>query len=223
MDRDHTALPVVCLVAADKEFQDDLITELRPWFQVVVRDTYQDLARWTRETGVAAVLIDIDTEDEDVHGGLPILNELRQLNESFVLISFSRSRKRSLEKQSLAAGADAHFRSPVDVSELRLTLAEGLRFRQEEAERRAMQRQAMESSRFQDFIGSSEPMRRVYDAIQQVADSSINVLIRGESGTGKELVARADRGPEPPGRQTLYPPQLRRASRAPDRIGIIRQ
>jgi DNA-binding NtrC family response regulator len=34
-------------------------------------------------------------------------------------------------------------------------------------------------------------MRRVYDAIQQVADSSINVLIRGESGTGKELVARA--------------------------------
>jgi transcriptional regulator with PAS, ATPase and Fis domain len=34
-------------------------------------------------------------------------------------------------------------------------------------------------------------MRNVYDAIQQVADSSINVLIRGESGTGKELVARA--------------------------------
>ncbi|MCU1312641.1 MAG: sigma-54-dependent Fis family transcriptional regulator [Acidobacteriaceae bacterium] len=49
----------------------------------------------------------------------------------------------------------------------------------------------MENSRFQDFIGNSEPMRMVYDAIQQVADSSINVLIRGESGTGKELVARA--------------------------------
>jgi transcriptional regulator with PAS, ATPase and Fis domain len=49
----------------------------------------------------------------------------------------------------------------------------------------------MESSRFQDFIGNSESMRMVYDAIQQVADSSINVLVRGESGTGKELVARA--------------------------------
>jgi transcriptional regulator with PAS, ATPase and Fis domain len=34
-------------------------------------------------------------------------------------------------------------------------------------------------------------MRMVYDAIQQVAGSSINVLIRGESGTGKELAARA--------------------------------
>jgi transcriptional regulator with PAS, ATPase and Fis domain len=34
-------------------------------------------------------------------------------------------------------------------------------------------------------------MRLVYDALQQVAASNINVLIRGESGTGKELAARA--------------------------------
>jgi transcriptional regulator with PAS, ATPase and Fis domain len=44
---------------------------------------------------------------------------------------------------------------------------------------------------FQDFLGDSEPMRLVYDAIRQVADRDVNVLIRGESGTGKELVARA--------------------------------
>jgi transcriptional regulator with PAS, ATPase and Fis domain len=54
-----------------------------------------------------------------------------------------------------------------------------------------MRQQSLESSRFQDFVGASEAMRLVYDAIQQVAGSSINVLIRGESGTGKELVARA--------------------------------
>jgi DNA-binding NtrC family response regulator len=191
MDRDHTALPIVCLVTADKEFHEELVPELLPWFQIVVRDTYKDLARWTREASVAAALIDIDTAGKEPHGGLLVLEELRQLNESFVLVSLSRSRTRSLEKRALAVGADAHFRSPVDVSELRLTLAESLRLRQEDANRKQMQRQAMESSRFQDFIGASEPMRRVYDAIQQVADSSINVLIRGESGTGKELVARA--------------------------------
>jgi transcriptional regulator with PAS, ATPase and Fis domain len=54
-----------------------------------------------------------------------------------------------------------------------------------------MRRHAFESSRFQDFVGASVPMRLVYDAIQQVADTNINVLIRGESGTGKELAARA--------------------------------
>jgi DNA-binding NtrC family response regulator len=190
----HATLPVVCVVTADDQFVDELIPELIPWFQVVLRRDFEDLARWTREAHVVAVLLDIDTEESDAyqgHGGLPVLDELRKLNQEFVLVSLSRSRTRSVEKQALEAGADVHFRSPVDISELRLALAESLRKRVEDTAREEMRRQAFERSRFQDFIGSSEPMRLVYDAIQQVADSSINVLVRGESGTGKELAARA--------------------------------
>jgi DNA-binding NtrC family response regulator len=187
----HFDLPVVCAVTADRDFVSDLFPELIPWFQVVLRHTYEDLARWTREAQVKAVILDIDTDDEPGIGGLPVLNELRKLNPGFVLISLSRSRPRSIEKQALEAGADAHFRSPVDISELRLSLTDLLRTRSEEASLQAIRRQAHENSRFQDFIGASDPMRTVYDAIQQVAGSSVNVLIRGESGTGKELVARA--------------------------------
>lgn len=44
---------------------------------------------------------------------------------------------------------------------------------------------------FQEMIGGSDEMRRVYSAISQVADSRIAVIVRGESGTGKELVAKA--------------------------------
>jgi DNA-binding NtrC family response regulator len=190
-DSGHSALPVVCLVTADATFQQELVPELLPWFQVVVRPTYKDLARWTRETHVAAVLLDIDTDGADPHAGLGVIDELRRLNDDLVLISVSHSRRQALEKNALELGSDAHFRSPVDLSEVRLTLVETLRLRQEDIARKAHQLQAMESSSFQDFIGASESMRMVYDAIQQVADSSINVLIRGESGTGKELVARA--------------------------------
>lgn len=42
-----------------------------------------------------------------------------------------------------------------------------------------------------NIIGNCSSMRRVYEQIAQVADSTATVLIRGESGTGKELVARA--------------------------------
>jgi len=187
----HLGLPTVCLVTADEDFHKEIIPELLPWFQVAVRDSYADLARWTRRANAVAVLIDIDSEGPEPHAGLGVLAELRRLDEGLVLISISRSRTRSVEKQALEAGANAHFRSPVDLSEVRLTLIEAVRLRQQEETRKLQQQQASGSSRFQDFIGASEPMRRVYDAIQQVADSSINVLIRGESGTGKELVARA--------------------------------
>ncbi len=187
----HLTLPVVCLVTVDDDFHNDLLPELLPWFQVVLREGYRNLVRWTREAKVVAVLIDLDADGQDTLAGLAMLNELRRLNPGMVLFSFSRSRARSLEKHSLEVGADLHFPSPVDLAEVRLALVETFNERQQEAVRQAQRQQADESSRFEDFIGSSPAMRLVYDAIDQVAHSSINVLIRGESGTGKELVARA--------------------------------
>jgi transcriptional regulator with PAS, ATPase and Fis domain len=46
-------------------------------------------------------------------------------------------------------------------------------------------------SQFQEIIGISEEMKRVFSIIQKVAQTDANVLILGENGTGKELVARA--------------------------------
>ena len=44
---------------------------------------------------------------------------------------------------------------------------------------------------YANMIGSSAPMRQVYEEIGQVARTSATALILGESGTGKELVAQA--------------------------------
>src|SRR5258705_638471 len=44
---------------------------------------------------------------------------------------------------------------------------------------------------FSNIIGTTGPMRQVYEQIAQVAHTNTTVLIRGESGTGKELVAHA--------------------------------
>lgn len=46
-------------------------------------------------------------------------------------------------------------------------------------------------SRFQKFIGRSNPMQAVYSIIENAAPSKATVFILGESGTGKELCAEA--------------------------------
>jgi Nif-specific regulatory protein len=44
---------------------------------------------------------------------------------------------------------------------------------------------------FSNIIGTSSPMKQVYEQIAQVARTNTTVLVRGESGTGKELIAHA--------------------------------
>jgi transcriptional regulator with PAS, ATPase and Fis domain len=46
-------------------------------------------------------------------------------------------------------------------------------------------------TQFAQMIRESEPMQRIYNMVEMVADSDVTVLLTGESGTGKELVARA--------------------------------
>ncbi|HEX6126760.1 MAG TPA: sigma 54-interacting transcriptional regulator [Pyrinomonadaceae bacterium] len=44
---------------------------------------------------------------------------------------------------------------------------------------------------FSHIVGTSNPMKQVYDQVSQVARSNATVLLRGESGTGKEMIANA--------------------------------
>ncbi len=66
------------------------------------------------------------------------------------------------------------------------------RYKQQlEAENLVLQKEISVANSYDEIIGSSPPMQRVFRLISQVADSDSTVLILGETGTGKELIARA--------------------------------
>ena len=54
-----------------------------------------------------------------------------------------------------------------------------------------LRRQLDERYGFDRLIGSSTPMRKIFERIRLAAPTTSTVLVTGESGTGKELVARA--------------------------------
>jgi len=57
-------------------------------------------------------------------------------------------------------------------------------------EKRRLEIQVRGGSTFSEIIGDSPPMRRMFDLLDKVIDTSTTVLIQGETGTGKELIAR---------------------------------
>ena len=60
-----------------------------------------------------------------------------------------------------------------------------------EAENAALRTALGQKGWADDIIGNAPAVKRVLDAIEQVADTDATILITGETGTGKELVARA--------------------------------
>jgi transcriptional regulator with GAF, ATPase, and Fis domain len=76
---------------------------------------------------------------------------------------------------------------------LRASNVERLRLEREKLkeEVQRLRQQIHQRYRFEEIIGVSPAMRRVFDLMEKVLPSSITVLIQGETGTGKELIARA--------------------------------
>jgi formate hydrogenlyase transcriptional activator len=60
-----------------------------------------------------------------------------------------------------------------------------------EEENIALRAQLGDAPWFEDIVGSSAALRRVLEAVEQVAGTDTTVFLTGETGTGKGLIARA--------------------------------
>jgi two-component system response regulator PilR (NtrC family) len=126
--------------------------------------------------------------------GLDGLELLRRSRESaphtdVILITAHASTDSAIE--ALRLGAYDYVTKPFDVEELKITVRHAMERRALQRENELLRSQLSERHGFDDLVGRSAAMERVFELIQRVKDSSSTVLIIGESGTGKELVARA--------------------------------
>jgi two-component system response regulator PilR (NtrC family) len=93
--------------------------------------------------------------------------------------------------EAMKLGAYDYITKPFKIDEVRLNIANALRSQNLEVENRTLKKELNKEYSFQNLVGNSETMHRIYEMIRRVSQTPTNVLVTGESGTGKEMVAKA--------------------------------
>ena len=92
---------------------------------------------------------------------------------------------------AMKKGAYDYITKPFKNEEIRLVVENALERMDLRRENLQLKKELGQRFSFANIIGKSKVMQDVYNLIEKVAASRVNVLVTGESGTGKELVARA--------------------------------
>jgi DNA-binding NtrC family response regulator len=92
---------------------------------------------------------------------------------------------------AIRAGAENFVQKPWDNEKLLADIRTAIARHRAEEEVVQLKRTLKQRYNFENIVGKSDPMLRLFDVVAQIAPSRSTVLLQGESGTGKELIAKA--------------------------------
>src|SRR5437016_7324058 len=134
------------------------------------------------------VLLDFALPDRN---GLEILADIRDRNPQQAVIMITAYGTVDNAVRAMQNGATNFIQKPWDNEKLLADVRSSVARHKAEEENQQLKRALKQRYNFENIVGKSEPMLKIFDLVAQVAPSRSTVLIQGESGTGKELIAKA--------------------------------
>ncbi|PYZ92651.1 sigma-54-dependent Fis family transcriptional regulator [Salipaludibacillus keqinensis] len=123
--------------------------------------------------------------------GVSVLKQFKQLQPSMEVIMITAYGTIESSVAALQNGAFSYITKPVNMDELHANIKKALKYKELNQQVEYLSRQLEKKYRYEEMVGQSEKMQKVFQLIDKVKEVDTNILITGESGTGKELVARA--------------------------------
>ena len=178
------------LIVEDEDLMRELLTKILAGenYRLYQACNGEEALKLLQDQPIDLVLTDLRMKGMN---GLQLLSEVRALDPEIVVIVMTAYASVETAVEAMRKGAYDYITKPFINEEIRVMLRRALNQRHLSRENRHLKRELRERYRFENIVGNSEAMERVYRLIEKVSAISSNVLISGETGTGKELVARA--------------------------------
>ncbi len=124
-------------------------------------------------------------------GGLGVLASIKESAPQTAVIILTGNETVDAAVQAMKQGAYDYITKPVDPDKLLARIDKFAKISLFSDKNRPVENERRKPTRFENIIGNTPIMFKLFEDIQDVARSDASVLIMGENGTGKELVADA--------------------------------
>jgi DNA-binding NtrC family response regulator len=123
--------------------------------------------------------------------GMEVLAEIRAHETGLPVIMITAFGTVENAVRAMQGGAANFVQKPWDNEKLLADVRAAVGWRRAQEENVQLKRALKQRYNFENIVGKSEPMLKIFDLVAQVANSRSTVLLQGESGTGKEIIAKA--------------------------------
>ncbi len=185
----NTSAGSVLIIDDEAAIRESLETLLEfEGFAVEAAETGEEGLARLAEHPFDLVLLDFALPDRN---GLEILADIRSRDPRLAVIMITAYGTVDNAVRAMQNGATNFIQKPWDNEKLLADVRAAVARRRAEEENEQLKRALKQRYNFENIVGKSEAMLRIFDLVGQVASSRSTVLIQGESGTGKELIAKA--------------------------------
>jgi DNA-binding NtrC family response regulator len=123
--------------------------------------------------------------------GLELMARMREIDPDCSVVIMTAFGAVETAVSAMRAGATDYVTKPLNFDELLIVLDRALEHGRLRAETTQLRERLSERFDFDNIVGASPEIQKVFNVVAQVAPARASVLITGESGTGKELVTSA--------------------------------
>jgi len=178
------------LIVDDEQSMRELLSIMlrKEGYEVVTADNGEKALKAVQNDIFDLVVTDLKMPLMD---GMTLLKAVKEASPDTIVIIVTAFGTTEGAEKARSLGAYDYIGKPFNNDEIKLVIQNALEKRHLRKENILLKREIESRTGFENFIGKSEPMQKIFSLIRQVADTKSTVLITGESGTGKELVARA--------------------------------